>query len=86
MGLAARVPDGEYRYMLFLNEERTRMLTAWPGIKDFQAGAVWTVEKAIRHAADWTWGPPDTSTFEGDYDALCQYAEENGYTHAEGVA
>ena len=54
-----------YRYVIFLNEGRTEMLTCWP-----QPLGKWSLERASRDVTWETWGPPTRSAFTGSLGEL----------------
>lgn len=78
----SELPEGVYRYVIFLNPERTRMRTCWPQVD----GASWKVDRAER-AGPWdTWGPPETAGISGDLESITRHFALEGLTVRELVA
>ena len=74
--------DGVYRYVIFLNPERTRMKTCWPQVD----GASWKVERAAREHPGDTWGPPEAAGIVGDLPSITRHFQLEGLTVRELVA
>lgn len=73
--------DSVYRYILFVNPERTRMASCWPT----PTGNEWKVDRAEREHSSHTWGPPDTAVMVGDIDSLTLHFKSHGLTERELV-
>jgi len=70
-----------YRYVIFLNEDRTEMATCWPTVD----GLTWKVDRAFRGHPSHTWGPPDRQALTGTLDSITAHFALHGLAVRELV-
>lgn len=75
--------DTAYRYVIFIDDTRTSMVEAWPGVENGQQA--WTLHYKDRPETGATWGPPSVGTVTDDLASLRRMLAVGGFTNVEYV-